>query len=421
MLLPAHKISARIERINRTPNAVARVVGLVICFVLAIIQAGLVLLNGPKFLPWMRGIDFTMAAFISEHLVQDPASRGNATVWSMSILYLLTGAIVASAFWARTDQSVRRSALSNAGLLAVQVMIALAFNLTLLMLVALELSLFLQPRLALKWLAAIMLALLVTALLWNARSATTDVLQPIVFFAETVLWTVFAFSVGIIVTTITRSRLKLAAAHAELEATQQLLSDTIRTSERVRIARDLHDAIGHHLTAMNLHLELAMRQAGGRATDSIRASRALAQRHLTEMRLVVGVERLAQTINFRKSLEILCSGIQSPRIALSFSEEIEVTSAALAHTVFFSIQEAIANAVRHADATELAITLAGKDDGLAVAIADNGCGADEVKERSGLHGVRERIEALGGNLQFGNRPQSGFFLQIWLPYLRAAQ
>ena len=69
------------------------------------------------------------------------------------------------------------------------------------------------------------------------------------------------------------TRLALAASHGELLATQSLLGDTVRASERTRIARDLHDAIGHHLTALNLHLDIATRQSAGAATPALQTSR----------------------------------------------------------------------------------------------------------------------------------------------------
>jgi signal transduction histidine kinase len=62
--------------------------------------------------------------------------------------------------------------------------------------------------------------------------------------------------------------------------------------ERARIARDLHDAIGHHLTAMTLHLDLAKRQSAGKVTELLQAAHALAQRLLAEVRKVVSAERV---------------------------------------------------------------------------------------------------------------------------------
>src|SRR5262249_46348989 len=78
-----------------------------------------------------------------------------------------------------------------------------------------------------------------------------------------VAWHAFAFCAGFLATSEQRGRARLASANAELRATQHLLAEGVRKAERLRIARDLHDAMGHHLMALSLHLEVAARSVTG--------------------------------------------------------------------------------------------------------------------------------------------------------------
>lgn len=202
-------------------------------------------------------------------------------------------------------------------------------------------------------------------------------------------------------------RERLAASHAQLRATQSLLADTVRTSERMRIARDLHDAIGHHLTALNLHLDLALRQSQGRPPGALVTARELGQSLLAEVRSVVSAEREEQGVNLRQALELLCAGIPSPTITLSVDDRTDNCPPAAAHTLLSCVQEAITNAVRHAGASRLTIDIVGNADGVAACIADDGRGSGGAPEGNGLSGMRERLAAQGGTLRVGNGVDGG--------------
>ncbi|KQQ96455.1 hypothetical protein ASF77_00130 [Massilia sp. Leaf139] len=209
------------------------------------------------------------------------------------------------------------------------------------------------------------------------------------------------------------ARLRLAQAHAQLQATQMLLGETVRASERMRIARDLHDSIGHHLTALNLHLDLALRQAAD-APPSLHTSRELAQGLLAEVRGVVGGARQERGIDVEAALRLLCAGIPSPVIALRIGDHMSDCSAATAHVLFRCVQEAVTNAVRHANAARLSIDLERDGERITARIADDGQGSTRP-EGNGLRGMRERVAELGGTLDAGNAPGRGFRLALSLP------
>lgn len=223
-----------------------------------------------------------------------------------------------------------------------------------------------------------------------------------------------AFSLVWLVRKDRAARMQLAQAHAQLQATQALLGETVRASERMRIARDLHDSIGHHLTALNLHLDLALRQSAPAAPASLQTSRELAQGLLAEVRGVVGAARQERGVGVEAALRLLCAGIPAPAIALTIDERVGACSPATAHALFRCVQEAITNAVRHADASRLTIDIAHDGTQILVDIADDGRGG-AAPEGNGLAGMRERVTEQGGTLRIESAPGQGLRLSMTLP------
>jgi signal transduction histidine kinase len=196
--------------------------------------------------------------------------------------------------------------------LALQLALALLMDERLLVLVATELALWLPRRQALSWLAAqIGLTLALHACLWfvseggslscwfagtgDARQgAGLPLAEALHELVLSLLSQATAFGFGFLGAGEQRRRLQLAAAHAQRMATQRLLAEAARAAERMRAARDLHDAIGHQLMALKLHLDLAARRAGpGRECTAVQAARLLAEDLLATVRRVVHSERQA--------------------------------------------------------------------------------------------------------------------------------
>lgn len=101
-----------------------------------------------------------------------------------------------------------------------------------------------------------------------------------------------AFCFGLLCAREQQQRKELVTTYSQVQATQQLLAETVRTAERARIARELHDSIGHQLTAVSLHLELALQvNSRPQASDTLLMAQALAHRILSAVRLVVRAER----------------------------------------------------------------------------------------------------------------------------------
>lgn len=316
----------------------------------------------------------------------------------------------------------------DGGFIAGQLLAALAIDaLALHLIVAAQLAACLPRRRALGWLGAqIGLAMVIDlGLLALLQAAGGRAIQLLINICLERGVLALGFAIALLVRSERRASLALAASHAELLGTQALLADTVRSSERLRIARDLHDAVGHHLTALNLHLELAVRQgqAQGQGRDGVAAplatSRVLAGELLTQVRAIVGAERRAQPIDLQAALTRLCAGIPQPQIALRIDPAFSTHSPALAHTLFCCVQEGVTNALRHAQARRLSIDLACRGDAVTLCIADDGRGRAARIEGNGLRGMRERLQQHGGALAVNDAAGGGLSLAIHIPYAGA--
>ncbi|HDZ10140.1 sensor histidine kinase [Pseudohongiella sp.] len=208
-------------------------------------------------------------------------------------------------------------------------------------------------------------------------------------------------------------REETAALNRELLATRELLSEHSRQSERLRIARDLHDLLGHHLTAQILQLEVATHITDGAGKQKVEQALALGKLLLSDLRTAVSELREDEPINFRDAVQKLISDIPGISIELNFSAtlgEIE-----LAQTLLRCTREALTNVLRHSGANRCEISFTRHDDkDYMLQVQDNGGKRQKIVAGNGLKGIKERIEEVGGSVNWLSDKQ-GFRLQIRLP------
>ena len=283
----------------------------------------------------------------------------------------------------------------------------------LLVLVALQLGGWLVPRAAVLWIVAQSIALFVTiALHWNTHAG---IMLAGAYFPFQLL----AFWTAHLLARETAERTSLARANAELEGTRELLAETNRIAARARIARELHDLLGHHLTAMALNLETASHLANGEPLAHIEAARDRARALLGEVRDTVRTMRKGEGIRLDAAVQALVAGIERPRIHLRFDETLPETSPASAQVLFRCAQEIVTNAVRHSRAENLWLDFVRSGDALEIQARDDGRGADPIGPGAGLTGMRERLEERGGRLAIRSEPGRGFEVVAALPAAHA--
>jgi len=211
------------------------------------------------------------------------------------------------------------------------------------------------------------------------------------------------------------ARNALRRVNSELRATQALLAENTRIAERVRIARDLHDLVGHHLTALSLNLEVATHLTEGKAREHVDQARSIARLLLSDVREVVSNMRTDDRVDLAEAIRELAGGMPEPEIHLDLPPDLALTDPSRAQILLRCAQELITNTVRHADARNLWISLRTGDEGLELVARDDGRGAADPDPGNGLRGMRERLNELGGDLEVTTRPNEGFRVDARVP------
>jgi len=225
----------------------------------------------------------------------------------------------------------------------------------------------------------------------------------------------FAFMSGVVALRQHIARDALRKVNSELLATQALLADNTRIAERVRIARELHDLVGHHLTALTLNLEVATHLAEGKALEHVQQAHSLAKLLLADVREVVNDMRVDDKVDLAVALRTLVAGVPEPVIHLDLPSELAMTDPQRAQVLLRCAQEIITNSVRHARAENLWIGLVQDSDGVALTARDDGRGVGNVEAGNGLNGMEERLRQVGGELKIESSPGRGFALYAWIP------
>ena len=229
---------------------------------------------------------------------------------------------------------------------------------------------------------------------------------------------VLALSMAAVAVGEQRARLALeehAARVAELSA----------AAERNRLARDIHDSLGHHLTAMSVQLEMAsdfraldpeaaqqalnearrsVKLALGDVRQSVRALRGEAPRHM----LAAALAELADGVH---------GGEAPPRVTVEVSGEQDGYGTAELTALYRAAQEGVTNARRHARAMRVTVVLRLAEDVARLVVTDDGRGftPDEATAGVGLLGMRERVQLVAGSVDIDSGPGAGTRLTVTVP------
>jgi signal transduction histidine kinase len=227
-------------------------------------------------------------------------------------------------------------------------------------------------------------------------------------------WMAFGLQLGVL---FTASALRREAETARaLARAQAVIAITARDAERLRISRELHDAWGHELTALGLQLEIASHVAEpGRAQDHVMKAKGLARDLLGKVRDVVSTLREGERCDLNDALAALARSVPTPAIHVDISPGVRV-GPEQAHALMRCAQEAVTNAVRHAQAANLWLQVTADGEGVRLVARNDGKARPVVSSPgSGLLGMRERLEHLGGKLAVRTGADFGFTVDAWLP------
>jgi signal transduction histidine kinase len=223
----------------------------------------------------------------------------------------------------------------------------------------------------------------------------------------------FVFVTGYVAKLQANARDDQRRLNAELRAARALLAENSRVGERLRISRELHDLLGHHLTALILNLEVAGHLSEGEAHAHVKQSHALAKLLLSDVR--EAVSEMRQDNDILSALAPLVESVPGLDIEFNADAGLTLDDSAVAQTLLRCIQELITNAIKHSGANRLEITLQKLDNLLILKTSDDGKGATLSKLGNGLQGMKERIADLQGQMLIQTSPGQGFTVSITLP------
>ena len=287
----------------------------------------------------------------------------------------------------------------------------------LLVVVSVALPWILSLRIGVAWMILQNFSLLPLFASWPTYSLALAALQAIMYLGISTT----TFVTSLIAKQQAEAREDQRRLNAELRATRALLAESSRLGERMRISRELHDLVGHHLTALSLNLEVASHLVSGQAREHVRQAQSVARLLLTDVREVVSQLREDDSIDLTAALHSLTEGVPGLDIHLDLPPRLIVDDPRRAQLLVRCAQEIITNAVRHANARNLWLSFERtEEDRLTIHARDDGRGAPELRHGNGLTGMRERLSQFGGELDIVTAKDQGFTLDAWLP-LEATQ
>jgi signal transduction histidine kinase len=211
------------------------------------------------------------------------------------------------------------------------------------------------------------------------------------------------------------ARADLSQANAELVATRSLLDEASRAHERTRIARELHDVLGHDLTALGLQLEIATHVDADAGRTHLTRAQEVNARLLHNVRDVVSAMKSERAPDLSAALRAMVAEVPGLAVHLEADEALLVEDATRAQCVLRCVQEIVTNTMRHARAENLWIRVQREGEHITVDARDDGRGAETLCAGQGLTGMRGRLEEMGGLLEIATAPERAFSVTARLP------
>jgi signal transduction histidine kinase len=222
----------------------------------------------------------------------------------------------------------------------------------------------------------------------------------------------------------------LAVSHQKLKTYAEQAVELATVEERNRLARDIHDGLGHYLVAITVLLEkiLAFRQRNPEEAEiAALDARRLAREALQDVRQSVGTLRLSgEVFSLSAALTDLVKNVDQTRLALSLTltgDENDFPTLAL-QSLYRAAQEALTNIQKHARARHASLRVVLTTHSASLYVDDDGQGFDpsllerlpaQRSDRFGLQGMRERLEVIGGVLEVESQPAAGTRIRVSIP------
>ena len=213
---------------------------------------------------------------------------------------------------------------------------------------------------------------------------------------------------------LTESHLALSAAHQELHLYAKQVEELTAIYERNRMAREIHDTVGHKMTALLVQLQLLrewQKRDSQKADETVGVCETLAREALDDVRLSVRTLQTENDPSLIESLKQLTEDFcKNAGVTTEFavSGDPAIIPLSLHPTLIRTVQEALTNAKRHGGATACSIQLACTTDSISLVIKDDGKGNPEAALGFGLLNMKKRAAEHGGTIRFESERDQGF-------------
>jgi len=364
---------------------------------------------------WVLWLPFTIPAFVSLFQAHLPLPRLIATLVGVALFFV----IYLWASWRRVQYLIATSSLPRHPEVSTWLTIA---ALTVLSLVLVLLGgnewqgLFfftcgyVGASLSVRWtiLTAIALALLATVIGWLTGFGLPNLVQTVVFIPAIIL--------------MTRTVMWSLTTSWQLRIAREEITRLAVMTERLRIARDLHDLLGHNLSLIALKSELARRLvsvAPERAIVEISDVENVARTTLQEVREAVSAYRQP---TLKSELQAAQEILAAAGIAYRYDGDesmIDALPTTIESVLSWTVREGVTNVIRHSRAHQCTIRVTRDAQEIGIEVIDDGSGASSINisdnEGNGLRGLAERVDTLGGRYEASPRAGGGFRLAVSVP------
>ncbi|SFD35737.1 Signal transduction histidine kinase [Bacillus sp. 491mf] len=220
---------------------------------------------------------------------------------------------------------------------------------------------------------------------------------------------------------LTSSHEALQEAHEQLQLYAKEVEELTAVKERNDIAREIHDTVGHNMTALLVQLQLAeelLKQKSDQTGTVLQTCHELAKKSLQEVRASVRTLKEENTgdlvSNIRQMLNEF-SNATNVRTTFKLNGDPVIIPLSLHPTILRIMQESLTNAKRHGKAGTCEMKLSCLDGKVHISISDDGTGVNEVHPGFGLINMKERVEERGGMIRFESEKDKGFQLNVEFP------
>jgi signal transduction histidine kinase len=286
--------------------------------------------------------------------------------------------------------------------------------------------------LARSWVFTAVICAILLALVWifffpNQPWAETiiDLLSIAAAMVFTIIFTSIALRESNARSEIQRLATDLQTANHRLADYAAQVDELATMRERNRVAREIHDNLGHYLTVVNVQIEAAkviMGSQPGKAQEALDKAQNLTQEGLAAVRHSVSALRESPLENqtLAEALEKLATELRETGLVTELSIEGKPAERypKIELTLYRAVQEGLTNVRKHARASRVDIWLRYSPEQTTLTVQDNGIGANmsaESRGSFGLIGIQERVQLLNGRMDIETVPQQGFQFTITLP------